>query len=98
MYTCSKTQNCIITLKTRKNCQYCRFRLCEKAGMKRSWVLADSDCKTAKVSERISNVGRFKCTDVLAFSDTFGIWVKCHLKQWVRCDKSMYWELSKLSL
>ena len=49
MYTCSKVQNCVITLKTRKNCQFCRFRLCEKAGMKRSWVLADSDCKTAKV-------------------------------------------------
>ena len=49
MYTCSKLQNCVITLKTRKNCQYCRFKLCEKAGMKRSWVLADSDSKTAKV-------------------------------------------------
>ena len=49
VYTCSKVQNCVVTLKTRKNCQFCRFRLCEKAGMKRSWVLADSDCKTAKV-------------------------------------------------
>ena len=54
VYTCSKVQNCVVTLKTRKNCQFCRFRLCEKAGMKRSWVLADSDCKTAKV--------RFICT------------------------------------
>lgn len=45
VYTCSKTGNCPITLKTRKNCQYCRFQLCERAGMKRSWVLADGDRK-----------------------------------------------------
>ncbi|TRY73543.1 hypothetical protein TCAL_03366 [Tigriopus californicus] len=45
VYTCSKTGSCPITLKTRKNCQYCRFQLCERAGMKRSWVLADGDRK-----------------------------------------------------
>ncbi len=43
VYTCSKNSDCPITLKTRKNCQYCRFARCEKAGMKRSWVLADGD-------------------------------------------------------
>ena len=58
VYTCSKVQNCVITLKTRKNCQFCRFRLCEKAGMKRSWVLADSDCKTAKVRYLGSGAGQ----------------------------------------
>ena len=43
IYKCSKGGHCQITLKTRKNCQFCRFQACEKAGMKRSWVLADGD-------------------------------------------------------
>jgi len=43
IYKCSKGGHCAITLKTRKNCQFCRFQACEKAGMKRSWVLADGD-------------------------------------------------------
>ena len=38
----------MITLKTRKNCQFCRFQACEKAGMKRSWVLADGEVKSKK--------------------------------------------------
>lgn len=45
VYKCSKDGNCTVTLKTRKNCQFCRFNLCEKAGMKRSWVLADGERK-----------------------------------------------------
>ena len=40
----------MITLKTRKNCQFCRFQACEKAGMKRSWVLADGEVKSKKAS------------------------------------------------
>ena len=40
----------MITLKTRKNCQFCRFQACEKAGMKRSWVLADGEVKSKKSS------------------------------------------------
>lgn len=34
-----------MTLKTRKNCQYCRYRLCEMAGMKTSWVLTEEERK-----------------------------------------------------
>jgi hypothetical protein len=45
VYACGKAGACSITLKTRKNCQFCRFKLCEQAGMKRSWVLADGDRK-----------------------------------------------------
>lgn len=48
IYKCSKGGNCSITLKTRKNCQFCRFQACEKAGMKRSWVLADGESNKAK--------------------------------------------------
>merc|ERR1712012_259769 len=33
-YFCVKDGNCEVTLKTRKNCQYCRYKLCEAAGMK----------------------------------------------------------------
>ena len=40
----------MITLKTRKNCQFCRFQACEKAGMKRSWVLADGEVKSKKAT------------------------------------------------
>ena len=34
-----------MTLKTRKNCQYCRYKLCELAGMKTSWVLTEEERK-----------------------------------------------------
>jgi len=50
IYKCTKGGRCQITLKTRKNCQFCRFQACEKAGMKRSWVLADGEVKSKKVA------------------------------------------------
>ena len=50
IYKCTKGGRCQITLKTRKNCQFCRFQACENAGMKRSWVLADGEVKTKKVA------------------------------------------------
>ena len=55
IYKCTKGGRCQITLKTRKNCQFCRFQACEKAGMKRSWVLADGEVKSKKVAS--SSVG-----------------------------------------
>ena len=42
-YSCRKGGKCIITLKTRKNCQKCRFDACLAAGMKTSWVLTDDE-------------------------------------------------------
>ena len=54
IYKCSKGGNCVISLKTRKNCQFCRFAACEKAGMKRSWVLADGESNKCK--KNMSNV------------------------------------------
>ena len=34
-----------MTLKTRKNCQACRYKLCEAAGMKTTWVLTEEERK-----------------------------------------------------
>ena len=42
-YICRKGNNCVITLKTRKNCQKCRIEKCFNAGMKQSWVLTDDE-------------------------------------------------------
>merc|ERR1712209_324310 len=44
-YFCVKDGNCEVTLKTRKNCQYCRYKLCEAAGMRTTWVLTDEERK-----------------------------------------------------
>ena len=52
IYKCTKGGHCQITLKTRKNCQFCRFQACEKAGMKRSWVLADGEVKSKKAGNK----------------------------------------------
>ena len=38
-YRCLKNQECIITQRTRKSCQFCRFKKCERVGMRRNWVL-----------------------------------------------------------
>ena len=34
-----------MNLKTRKNCQFCRYKLCEAAGMKTTWVLTEEERK-----------------------------------------------------
>ena len=44
-YYCVKEGDCEVTLKTRKNCQYCRYKLCEGAGMKTTWVLTEEERK-----------------------------------------------------
>ena len=42
-YFCPKDNNCKINLKTRKSCQFCRYKLCEAAGMKTAWVLTEDE-------------------------------------------------------
>jgi len=42
-YICRKGGNCVINLKTRKNCQKCRFDKCLDVGMKSSWVLSEEE-------------------------------------------------------
>merc|ERR1712002_859335 len=44
-YFCVKTGQCEVNLKTRKNCQSCRYKLCEAAGMKTTWVLTEEERK-----------------------------------------------------
>lgn len=42
-YICRKGGSCVINLKTRKNCQKCRFDKCQDCGMKSSWVLSEEE-------------------------------------------------------
>jgi hypothetical protein len=42
-YNCRKGGHCVITLKSRKNCQKCRLDKCTSAGMKSSWVLSEEE-------------------------------------------------------
>jgi len=44
-YCCVRDGNCEVTLKTRKNCQFCRYRLCLACGMKTTWVLTEEERK-----------------------------------------------------
>jgi len=44
-YFCVKDGSCQVTLKTRKNCQFCRYKLCEAAGMRTTWVLTEEERK-----------------------------------------------------
>jgi len=43
IFQCKIDKHCIITSKTRKTCQFCRFKKCLEAGMKPSWVLSDEE-------------------------------------------------------
>jgi len=42
-YACRRNKTCEINLKTRKNCQYCRYQKCILVGMKPTWVLSDEE-------------------------------------------------------
>jgi len=45
-FKCSiRTGSCKITLKTRKSCQFCRYKQCLLSGMKPSWILSDEERK-----------------------------------------------------
>merc|ERR1719210_1387325 len=70
-YYCVKEGACEVTLKTRKNCQYCRYMLCENAGMKTSWVLTEEERKLKfagkgkKRKDRVpSSVSQSDCSEV----------------------------------
>ena len=44
-YCCVREGNCVVSLKTRKNCQFCRYKLCLACGMKTTWVLTEEERK-----------------------------------------------------
>ena len=47
------SEQCLITVKTRRRCQYCRYRKCLAAGMKAGWVLTDRErSKRYKVKDK----------------------------------------------
>ena len=42
-YVCRRAKSCDINLKTRKNCQFCRYSRCLAVGMKPTWVLSEEE-------------------------------------------------------
>jgi len=42
-YVCRRTKSCAINLKSRRNCQFCRYEKCLSVGMKPSWVLSSDE-------------------------------------------------------
>jgi len=42
-YVCRRSKSCEINLKTRKNCQFCRYNQCLGVGMKPTWVLSEEE-------------------------------------------------------
>ena len=43
IFFCNKGEKCEINLKTRRSCQFCRFKKCLESGMKVTWVLPDEE-------------------------------------------------------
>ena len=46
-FACKKGGNCVITIKTRRRCQKCRYNRCLQTGMNPDAVLDDDQKKTA---------------------------------------------------
>ena len=61
-----------MTLKTRKNCQYCRYRLCEGAGMKTTWVLTEEERKIKFAGKGKKRKDRVSAGGSLSVSETSG--------------------------
>lgn len=43
IFFCNKGEKCEINLKTRRSCQFCRFKKCLASGMRVAWVLPDGE-------------------------------------------------------
>ena len=52
--TPTKQRKCEMRLKTRKKCQFCRYKACLNAGMKANWVLNEEE------KEKFTNARRKK--------------------------------------
>lgn len=53
-YLCPGNKRCSILVTTRKNCQYCRYHTCLRAGMRPTWVLTDKEKKERMKNKRQS--------------------------------------------
>lgn len=72
-FKCSEDKKCTINSKSRKSCQYCRYQLCKKAGMKPKWILSEAEINKRKSNGKQKDaivVHAFKSD--LALQDKFG--------------------------
>merc|ERR1712013_142560 len=102
-YFCVKDGQCQVTLKTRKNCQACRYKLCEAAGMKTTWVLTEEERKTkfhgkgkkrrsSSVSEHLNeNMVNIKTDDNAYLTEDDIATISAYV------TASQYWEISKVN-
>jgi len=102
-YYCVKDGQCQVTLKTRKNCQACRYKLCEAAGMKTTWVLTEEERKTkfhgkgkkrrsSSVSEHLNeNMVNIKTDDNAYLTEDDIATISAYVAA------SQYWEISKVN-
>ncbi|CAF1284621.1 unnamed protein product [Adineta steineri] len=42
------TNDCIITLETRKRCKYCRLKKCFEKGLRKEWIMSEEEKRTKK--------------------------------------------------
>ena len=57
-YVCAGNKQCPISVTTRKNCQYCRYQTCLKAGMRPTWVLTEREKKERMENKKRSEEAR----------------------------------------
>merc|ERR1719336_3408691 len=63
-YCCVKSGDCVVTLRTRKNCQYCRYKRCLDVGMKTTWVLSEEERKKKFEGRKINRKRRRRSQEV----------------------------------
>ena len=76
VYECKGERKCLMDMKNRRSCQYCRFQSCLSIGMKITWVLSDQERgrrfnKLKKVNGQIGQ--SFKQTICSVFSISLSI-------------------------
>ena len=65
IFFCSKGEKCEINLKTRRSCQYCRFKKCLQSGMRIAWVLPDGER-----NRRFNKLNKVKQRNKITVDDT----------------------------
>ena len=92
-YVCTQQKNCEINLKTRKNCQFCRYNACLDAGMKSQWVLNEEEKIKFLRTRKKKHAVTLKCKllkSLRFISDAEMLEVNDYVK------KSEYFEVSKV--
>jgi len=102
-YYCVKDGQCQVTLKTRKNCQACRYKLCEAAGMKTTWVLTEEERKIKfdgkGKKRRSSSVGQSDQNNCIKIKTDDNAHLSeddiANISNYVAASE--YWEISKVN-